>query len=332
MFHADLSSTNTDSGATYMQPQVPHMLAVLGSFIRTQNVQAEVQDDTFTPNDAQNPALANNHRAFNFNWDTTAAGNAAHQMQKTIFAASGVSSPFRFGNANYPQAQQFARRSDFARHIGIVANDPAHNGNYGAATIETANISTLDQFLFMNKEQNLKWFGFLREQAIIHARFFNKVYHFSDVQSVGGLETTFVCKLKRDGNTRYYPSNNLGLTGVTHNPSWYPTPFADLNGGFATNRSGLRRNEELQAYTHGINATLPIRTQQAAGPPIVYHPQLGTLTEQDGALWSNREMIRELFWADEDVGKPMYNNLNSVVLRCYREKPHGTGVVDNDNE
>lgn len=332
MFQADFGATDTTTGSIYLQPQVPHMIAILNSFIYQTNVQANYRGDTYTPNTAQHPAVPNNHTAFGFDYDTQAIGNAQNQMNKAIFAACGVSTPVKFGNGNYPQAQQFARDTDFAYQIRVLANP--NNTDLPQANHANArqrDFSDIDNFLQMPKTSNLKWFEFIRQQAVIHARFFDTVYHFSDVQSVGGLETAVLCQFKIEDQLRaaphaektlFYASTNLGLTGQHLVPSWNPRPFRDITASFATNRSGLKRNEELQALTYGTNATLPIWPDASAAP-------LQTLELANGKLWLNKEWIRELFWKNTLPGKDMFSGLNSVVLRCYREKPHGTGVVDN---
>jgi hypothetical protein len=324
MFHADMHSTVTTHGSIYLQPQVPQMLAILNSFIRQTNVQGRMANgEEYHP---VNLTPANhNITAFGFAFHDNAAGE---EDNKCIFAANGVSTPMRFGNGNYAQAQSFARRSDFARQTAITVTTVGLDA-VGPAAVDTLNINDLDNFLSMPKTSNLKWFGFLREQAVIHARFFDQVYHFSDVQSACGLETTLLCRLKHNtisataGVGYYMDSARVGINA--HAVTWYTDNFVDVTGGFATNRAGIKRNEELQALCYGTNASLPIRTAANVEP-------LATLTENEGSIWNNKEWIRSLFWPHEQPGKPMFTGLNSVVLRCYREKPHGTGVVDNNHE
>jgi hypothetical protein len=322
----DMHTIDTSTGYIYLQPQVPYMLAILNSFIHSNNIATLMEEgERFTPD--LTSATAANIQAFGFDVPNNAAGTAAQQQQKSIFAANGIDTPCTFGNGNYPSAQRFARDSDFGRQISIVVNTATAQTGI-RAPVMTMNISDLDRFLHMEKTSNLKWFSFLREQAVIHARFFDQVYHFSDVQTTCGLETTILCKLKTEtaaataGRGYFYESSRLGIDATTHAAGWYPNVFADLTGGFATNRSGVKRNEELQALTHATNASLPIRTANNANP-------IAALTEDDGPIWTNTEWIKSYQYANDVQGKPMYTGLNSVTLRCYREKPHGTGVVDN---
>jgi hypothetical protein len=323
MFHADMHSTDPDNGSIYLQPQVPHMMAILNSFIRKTNIQGSmVNGEEFEPVPLTD--ATHNITTFGFTFHDNAAGE---EDNKCIFAANGVSTPFRFGNGNYPQAQNFARRSDFARQVSVTVATTGLD-RVGQAATDTINMASLDQFLFMEKTSNLKWFGFLREQAVIHARFFDNVYHFSDVQSACGLETTLLCRLKHNtvsatANVGYYmDSAQVGIDN--HAVQWYKDNFVDVTGGYATNRSGIKRNEELQALCYATNASLPIRTAANVEP-------LATLTENEGQLWANKEWIKSLYWQHTQPGKPMFTGLNSVVLRCFREKPHGTGIIDNEH-
>jgi len=180
---------------------------------------------------------------------------------------------------------------------------------------------------------NLKWFGYLREQAIIHARFFDQVYHFTDVQTVGGLENTLLCKLRLDTGTadfhdRYYHDLRLGMGQAA---SWYRQPFRDITAGFATSRAGVRRNEELQALTYGTNSTLPIITRATQATDFDNEADLASGPLRKGKFWKNEEWIRDFAYDTVNTaGKPMFGDINSTALRCIRDKPHGTGVVDNE--
>jgi len=240
-------------------------------------------------------------------------------------SCAGTSTPFIFGNENYVQAAKHARRTDFGRDIKHVIDTATHS--QGVNLTDNVNVKDLDSFMLMLKSSNLKFFAYLRDQAVIHARFFDKVYHFSDVQTTGGLETTVICQLKLGKSHRARHYNDVHV-GTQQQAQWYRQPFRDVQAGFATNRSGLRRNEELQAFAYGTNALLPITGMD--------------LLANYGTFWDNREWIQTLYLdtpAGSNVptvanltntGKPMYADHSSMVLRCFREKPHGTGVVDNE--
>lgn len=319
-----LADTPITNGAVFLQPLIPHMIGVLNSFIHqtTTTLDAHMEDsDTYIPvmpdtnaNDAANifdTALVNN---------TTAGNN-----MKVLLRGSGLSTPFRFGNQNYPTAARHARRTDFGRDINIVTTNTDTDGRNGLTNQFT--YSSLDDFLLMPKSSNLRFFSYLRDNAIIHARFFDTVYFFSDVQTTGGLESTVIAQLKlgRSHATRSYTTTSVN-TG--NSISWYNNPFNDLQAGFATNRAGLRRNEELQAFAYATNSLLPITGVD--------------LLQGQGTFWENREWIQTLYLDTPNrsnvptvanltnTGKPMYTDHGSMVLRCFREKPHGTGIADNE--
>jgi hypothetical protein len=315
-----LNAPDITTGAFFLQPSIPHMMAILNSFIH--QTPASLPDrmeesDTYIPVDTH----PNNHGDINMFNTTMHDNDNTSRSLKVLLASPGVNSSMVFGNENYSTAARHARRTDFGRDINIVVSVTDMDGRAGL----TADYSytDLDSFLMMEKTSNLRFFSYLREQAVIHARFFDKVYHFSDVQTTGGLETTVICQLKLINRTaRHFADTNLD---VRQSFDWYHNPFRTLQAGFATNRAGLRRNEELQSFAYGTNSSLPI-------------PGLNLRT---GPFWSNQEWIQSLFFdvdatnapvvvAMTNTGKPMFTDHNSMVLRCYREKPHGTGIVDNE--
>jgi hypothetical protein len=318
-----LSATPVANGAAFLQPLVPHMIAILNTFIHqtTTTLPDHMEEgDTYIPVDLHVAAHGDAHI---FNVDIR-DNTDTHQNMKDVLACAGVSTPFIFGNNNYAQAAKYARRSDFGRDIKpvVTTQDVA-----GTDLDDAYTYSDLDTFLLMPKQSDLRFFAYLREQAVIHARFFDKVYHFSDVQTTGGLETTVICQLKLDRSNanggRQYDNVH---TDVTRQAQWYHNPFTKLIAGFATNRAGMRRNEELQAFAYGINSNLPIH--------IVHI--------RTGAFWRNHEWIQSLnFDVNDDnvpltttmvqAGKPMFTDHNSITLRCFRETPHGTGIVDNEH-
>jgi len=313
----------TDNGAAFFQPMVPHMVAMLNSFIQyaPANLPTAILDsDTFIPAQADTA----NHGAMSIFGVTIHSDDDDHTGLKPLLSTPGLNSPVQFGNQNYAHAARQASRSDFGRDINLVVNNT--NSNRRASTVTRHNAKNLDAFLLMEKDSTLRFFSFLRSQAIIHARFFDKVFHFSDVQTTGGLETTVLTQLKRHGQGRTYDILYADThVGVGQEVTWYNNPFSRLQAGFATNRAGVRRNEELQALALGTNATLPI-----TGLNTVNHLR-------QGEFWENTEWIQTLFYdrsntAMTRTGKPMYADHSSSVLRCFREKPHGTGVVDNEHD
>jgi hypothetical protein len=326
---AEMHDINADDGSIYLQPMVPFMIGNLVQFIHTPraNYNALIDDENvFRAIDLQ-PAAHAQISAYGVNFHDNTAANDAF---KPVFSSCGLSTPFTFGNENYVSAASYARRSDFGHDVKTaVTAGPTQNGSGNLVT--DIEIDTIDKFLNMPKSSDLRWFAYLKEQAIIHARFFDSVYHFSDVQTTAGLEVTILTRLRIETNQ----VNNLFLEHkdrvgfrAQHAPIWYPRVLRNLNAGFATSRAGVRRNEELQALTFGTNATLPIR-QDAAHAVDDIHPPLGAGL-YNGNYWNNKEWVREMFWEDTLSGKPMFTDHTSAALRCYREKPHGTGIVDNE--
>nr|WCQ76440.1 capsid [Hebeloma mesophaeum partitivirus 3] len=320
----NLRDFDITNGAAFLQPLVPHMVGLLNSFIHhpTDTLNDHMIDgDTYEPMDLE-PAAHADVPIFGGNIRDNTDTN---RNIKDLMSCAGMSTPFIFGNQNYAQAAKHARRTDFGRDIKHVVDTATHT--LGQNLVNNVAVKDLDTFLLMPKSSNLKFFAFLRDQAVIHARFHDKVYHFSDVQTTGGLETTVITQLKlgRSNANRSYADVHVG---TQQQAQWYRQPFRDVQAGFATNRSGLRRNEELQAFAYGTNMLLPITGMD--------------LLANHGTFWDNREWIQTLFLdtpAGSNVptvanltntGKPMYADHSSMVLRCFREKPHGTGVVDNE--
>jgi len=338
MFHADAAnppnsfshSQISANGIEYLQPQVPMMIANLNTFIHDTNPIARTQvGRTYRATDLA-PAA---HADVTIFGQTFRDNTATRNDFKPMLQACGISSPFVFGNSNYPEAADFARETDFGHSVKLVIDDTNTQG----LNLVTSHLhKDLETFLFMQKgtrgTSNLKWFEYLRQQAVIHARFFDQVYHFSDVNVVIGLETTNLCKLKIEGDTPedcFYHDLRMGLGQAA---SWYHRPLTGLIAGFATNRSGVKRNEELQSFTYGTNATLPIIVRAAAATAITdADAPVCSLTQNDGAFWTNKEWIKQLNFRNRLIeGKPMYTGVNSTALRCIRDKPHGTGIVDNN--
>lgn len=309
---SNMHAFTTTNGAAFVQPMVPHMVAVLNSFIQAPaGTNPTLNDeDQFIPAD-MNVAAHGDIHVFGA---TIKDNDDDHADLKPLFSSAGLSSPCEFGNANYPQASKAGKKTDFGRDIKLVVNTQNVRQGQGLSTVHNA--KDLDSFLLMDKTSNLKFFGYLLTNAIIHARFFDKVYFFSDVQTTGGLETAILCQLKRTGATRTFPDTSVEVGQAAQ---WYPRTFANMQAGFATNRAGVRRNEELQALSFGTNATLPIT---------------GLADLKTGAFWANTEWIQSMFYDQQhaltNTGKPMFFDHNNAVLKCFREKPHGTGIVDNN--
>jgi hypothetical protein len=332
-------ATNSYDGATihttgvqYLQPHIPMMVANLNTLIQmtVPALYNHMDNGTFMP-----LQLTDNHNDKIVFGITIRDNTATNNDFKPMLQACGISSPVIFANDNIRDAVRYAKESDFGYNVKVTVtgNDVDPNVNL----VQPYVFSDLDTFLFMGKRQqgysNLKWFGYLREQAIIHARFFDQVYHFTDVQTVGGLENTLLCKLRLDTGTadfhdRYYHDMRLGMGQAA---SWYRQPFRDITAGFATSRAGVRRNEELQALTYGTNSTLPIITRATQATDFDNEADLASGPLRKGKFWKNEEWIRDFAYDTVNTaGKPMFGDINSTALRCIRDKPHGTGVVDNE--
>ncbi|BAT32943.1 coat Protein [Rosellinia necatrix partitivirus 7] len=323
----DLNAINHDNGATHLQPIIPVMMGILNTFVHTTAADMPTyidETDTFVPTILDTPA---NHHATNIFDSALASNTNVNNSVKLSLRSVGANSPFRFGNNNYGQAARYAKRTDFGRSVDVICRTDDTDNRANLA--RNPNFTSLAEYLLMPETTDLNFFDYLREMAVIHARFFDQVFHFHDVQTTGGLEPAVICQLKRGRReaARHYDDATVANG---NNILWYETPFRTLQAGFATNRAGLKRNEELQAFAYGINSLLPITGMD--------------LLNTHGTFWENREWIQTLFLDTPDnsnvptvanltnTGKPMFPDHKSIVLRCFREKPHGTGVVDNDYE
>lgn len=310
----------THQGSVFFQPQLPAMMALLSEFIHCDDIAACMNRRVFTPY-AQSAAA--NNTCFDVTYRNNNATGAAF---KPIFASSGFSSPFKFGNDNYVDAQYYARESDYASEVNISVtglNGQGPSSQEGNAIPASRDYRSLERFLFSERSSNrsMRWFNYLKEMAITHARFFDAIYNLNDVATVGGLETTVICRLRIDTDTQADLFTNNIQYGINANAvTWYPRVLRSLVAGFATNMAGVRTNEELQAKTFGTNATLPSRTDAHTAP-------FGS-TYRTGPIWENQQWKKELFYRDYPQGKMMFTQFTSVLGRMYRSKPHGTGIVD----
>nr|QOI17260.1 capsid protein [Caloscypha fulgens partitivirus 7] len=319
----------SEHGVEYLQPQVPMMMAMLNTFIQSTNLAAMMNSNKFIPVNV-NPAA---HANFEIFGQAMRDNTNTRNDFKPMLQSCGMSSPFTFGNANYPDAAAYARETEFGSNVKCIATTVDVDTSDNQAV--DYRFPSIDEFLFMGKRQkgysNLRWFEYLVEQAIIHARFFDQVYHFSDVQTTTGLETTFICRLRLEEDTPedcYYHNSRCGMTQAV--TKLYRQPFATLNGGFATTRAGVKRNEELQALNFGINAKLPIIVRATQATAITNDSVHSPVNDEKHRFWKNTEWLKSLhFETRTTAGKPMYSDYRSAVLKTFRDTPHGTGVLDN---
>jgi hypothetical protein len=298
----DFDSSN---GLAFSLPMFPYMIGNLNYLISQTavTVQARIgNDDIYTPLDI-NTATAN---IFNRDIPNNAATGA---NMKRIFSASGYSQPVLIANENIGASLKQAKRTDFYNDIKFAPEVPNPNPRQ---LVNRVPLSNLDEFLFMTKENNLRWFDLLLTNAITHARFFGTPENMSTVPTVGGLETCVVGRYKRDNrdlDQQYFDSLSFGTTA--HVSQWYPTTLKQVSCGFATNRAGTSRRESFQAFAFAANALPPIR--------LVANTDLQGF--RTGALYDNTEWNETYAYENDEFGKPMFVSWNSVVRNMFNEKP-----------
>jgi len=291
------------------------MIGMLNSFIEetANSVQAKIgDDDIFRPVDLVQAAVTV------FGVRMTNTDNTGEGM-KRLFSSCGMNQPVLIANDNVGPSIRQAKRTDFYTDINFVPVVPAQSPR---ALLNVQRMSNLEEFLFMTKGNNMRWFDLLLTQAITHARFFGNVENLSSVPTVGGLETCVVGQLKRDThnlNALFYDSLDFGTYALnnanppvlanTHQARWYDQKLKNVTCGFATNRAGTSRRESLQAMAFATNSL-----------PFVDAAHL-TGIFRTGKLYENVEWTESYDYEGDEFGKPMFVSWTSVVRNMFTEKP-----------
>lgn len=276
----DSSDFDSSDGISYMLPQFPYMIGILNQFIQESSATGLTkigEDDIYRPLN-----LANATQPVNvFGVDINNGTNAGASM-KRIFASCGSAQPFLIPNENVAVAIKQAKRTDFFYDMKFTVSLAG-----GSNALETTtDISILDNFLFMSKSNNMRWFDLLLTHAVTHARFFPNAENLSSVPTVGGLETCVVGRYKRNNRTptdMYFSTLDLQHGTRDHARSWYDPILKDVTAGFATNRAGTSRKESLQAFSFATNTS----------PPIKLTDQPLPVSHRIGKLYDNTEWTEE---------------------------------------
>nr|QLC36762.1 capsid protein [Sarcosphaera coronaria partitivirus] len=250
-------------GRHFIQPQIPHMLAILASFGAMDETEMIAAIDTAGTFRVR-PLGANDTffgRTGAGRLDFT-DGNGAADENHLILATCGLSYPFRFFNQNANDARLRIRETDFYGTKGVNFKFEQIGTEYTETAFDNTKLmTTIDNFLNMEKSKNLKWFGYLKEQMAIYSKCFNTQYNLSQVGTTGGLESSVVMHLRTEtahtGGRFLYDNLNLGIEHPNQ-ISWYPRRFQNMTAHASTSRAGVDRNEELQALTFATNSTPPI--------------------------------------------------------------------------
>jgi len=184
-----------------------------------------------------------------------------------VFHTGGMSIPFQFFNDNAAAAHKHLRRTNFVGTIGIdvAATAGMRAPNNGPNLNETRSFASLENFLFIQKSKSGHWADYLFKQLSIAAKHSTGNKNLSEIATTGGMESTIYCSLRTFGihnhngaNHYTYADPSLNIADSSH-VRWFRNDlFRDLTGRFETSRADVDRNEELQAFVFGINATLPI--------------------------------------------------------------------------
>jgi len=320
VFKADSGSSNapirgsrhfdSSNGLSFALPQFNFMIGMLNSYINETpaTIQAKIgTDDIYRPVN-----LAHANQPVNIFGVNISNNDNTGDAFKRLFSSCGMSQQVLIANENIGASLKQAKRTDFYTDIKLVPVLPANNPlNH----VSSVSMSTLDEFLFMTKDNNLRWFDLLLTNAITHARFFDGVENLSTVPTVGGLETCVIGQYKRDNRViadMYYDTLDFALN--IHQAHWYDQKLKTATAGFATNRAGTSRRESFQAMAFATNSLPPIRL-------TVNTPLPGF---RIGKLYENTEWTETYGFEDDEFGKPMFVSWNSVIRKMFNEKPGPT--------
>jgi len=321
MMAATMSAPNTgDNGYAYMQPALPHLVSILAFAVHRQMNQAELllpshwtDEDNFVPFNftVANPTAT----LWGINFDKDPATAVAPHDR--FLSASGMTYPFvtdiqgllgarkSWMNSNFNQVPVLP--CNFGANQGTVATSPANVTVNG-----TTRINSLDQFLLMPKDADSTFFEKLIENAAIHARCFKGQQNLSQIPTVGGSETLILCTYQLNANVVTHPNYNLDITQA-NKLTWYRNSFPNMRATFNTMIANPPRAETLQAFTFGINATLPVTGMFNARTAIGYTPFTAPHQYRTGPIWTHSS--RKMEYRDEDgqKGKEMFKYFGRII-------------------
>jgi len=302
-------------GSIYLQPMFPYMISILrfatDKYMATHLSDAltsDPQESRFFNEDglwiAGNCIDAQTLFGFNFHIGTDTAA------PYHIFNTQGLHYPFHAQVDQMDVIHNKWKSSAFNKGITICCSPDTSN----TETMTEKNTKGLDNFLCSPKSKNLDWFRSLLNQAVTQARFIKNVSNLSRINPTSGQEPLIVAKFSRmvNRNTKHAAFTSLKVDADKDNFTWYPATWNDLTAEFETTRSGIKREESLQAICFGINASLPfnVKVGTAKGSP---HSQ--------GAYWDDETWTATMF-KDSRRGKPMFKGWKTMYQTRYlADKP-----------
>lgn len=314
-------------GACYIQPMVPYMLRILRTVLTRGHITAinadadEYFDDRgryITHSIAAHPAHTT---LFGQNFAT---GVDPQDERNTFFSMCGVRYPFFTDIDSLAQASAKLRDSTFAQYpFGTgFNNSPAAEGQNPARPITAG---SLDIWMDMGKDSdaNMEWFTELKNQAALHARFFEGQTTLSNIPVTSGNEPLILCKYKKKVAGAIRANLPIHLNqggGAARNPAWYPETFKNYLGEFTTTRAGVSREEVLQAMTNGTNGNIDVdytvnNVTYRVGSGVTFHT---------GPYWDNTEIASEKFHDAGTAGKQMFRGWETMFQEdAALEKPTG---------
>jgi len=309
-----------------MRPMIPLLLANLATFACETHTNLQLRKDRENVFKFVNlhPAAgpANAIRLFNQNFDMTAATAVAAGDPINVIRMGGLSVPFQFNNDNSDYAYDYLRRTNFLGSRGInVAIKNGMSTQAGLAMDQTRNCSSIDSFLFLDKDKNGHWADYLFDQLAIAAKHFDGNANLSQLPVTGGMESTIICNLRTptaQANNYVYADERLGSTTTDHYDLGQAGFFKELSASFWTPRADIEREEELQAFAIGINATAPIHGSNLLTSGHFF-ANAGTGATAAEATVISRTGHPELTVRGQ---VEMYQGWESLFVRkCFRNKP-----------
>jgi len=317
---ANMAAPHLTHGHNLMQPLLPYVVSILAMSVHAEMTQTEMnrahangdplhwnENDHFVPFNFT--ATQNAATLWGIDFDKTHAGA---ENQNRLLASSGMTYPY----VSDVQALLAARKSWMTSNFNKVRVLPSRFGlaqNAGAngmTTDGTTAINSLDNFLLMNKDGDSTFFEKLIENATIHARCFKGQQNLSQIPTVGGSETLILCTYQLNANPRVYANYDTDITEA-NKLTWYRNPFAGMTATFNTMIANPPRAETLQAFTFGINATLPVTGMFNARNANGYTPFISP--HRIGPIWTHSS--RKMEFRDEDgmKGKNMFQYFGRVI-------------------
>jgi len=279
---ATLTKGTNKPGGQYLQPLIPHMLASLRYSISETNKSTIDEsmktagfgkdDDTYAHLDEEtgefviaNLELDGKTKMFGVDFKLR---TGRHEPEYEMFESQGINQRYYQDADSLTMAGKRWRDSEFTK-VKYTALDlkksmkDKHDLPQG-----TNEIRDLADFVHWEQDGTNGWFQQLINNNVLFCRFGKgRTQNLSDIPTTGGMETTVMTEFrklessekkgKRKVRTVTIKNFYNGTIGKTE-PTWYPDTFKDLHAGFYTTRYGMKREEILQAFTFGINATLPI--------------------------------------------------------------------------